>query len=248
MAAAAGEGSDMFLKRIGAALRARDWIAVALEFAIVVLGIFVALQAENWNQLRLDRQLEQAYISRLADETRANLDTLNQNEQIFESKVRFILALPEMALQEASRPNPRAFMSELDNSSWVALPNLRSETYQELESAGRLSLIRDTALRNAIASNLNDYESARPVFEEASGDYRRILFETLPGRSYHEFRSGSEISDVNGVFTAIEEFRSDPRFEAAANAEITYGSDVLFWVREFKRRTEEILSLLHASE
>ena len=238
----------MILRRIGAAIRSRDWTAVAIEFAIVVLGIFVALQAENWNQGRRDRQLEQVYISRLIDETRANLEILNQLEQILEEKVHFILALPDLSLDDAFRRDPQAFMYQLDFSSYVAIPDMRSETYQELESSGRLSLLRDTELRSAIASNLNDYRSARPVYAEQIGDYRRILFETLPGRSYYDYRVGAGASDASAVVASVEAFRSDPRFEAAANAEITYGSDMLFYIREFKRRTEEILSLLQAKE
>ncbi len=213
-----------------------------------MLGIFVALQAENWNQGRLDRQLEQDYISRLADETRANLDILNQYEQIFEAKVQFILDLPDLSLEDTFRRDPQAFMYQLDNSSYVAIPDLRSETYQELERSARLSLLRDPDLRSAIASNLNDDRSTRSVFAEQIGDYRRMLFETLPGRSYYDFRVGAGASDAAAVVSAIEAFRNDPRFEAAANAEVTYGSDALFWIREFKQRTEQVLSLLHAGE
>lgn len=237
----------MILRRIGAAIRSRDWTAVAIEFAIVVLGIFVALQAENWNQERRDRQLEQVYISRLIDETRVNLALLNELHQILEDKIDFILALPEMPLGEAFKRDPQDFMSRLDYSTYLALPGLRSETYRELESSGRLSLLRETELRSAIANNLNDYESARPFFLEPIGNYRRILSETLPGGLFSDYRVGAGVADAAAVIAAVEAFRSDPRFGAAANAEIWYSADLMFHIREFKRRTEEILSRLQAS-
>lgn len=238
----------MILNRIAAAIRARDWAAVAIEFLIVVLGIFVALQAEDWNQGRIDRQLEQIYISRLVDETRANIESLRLHEQIYEDKVQFILALPGLSLEDAIERDPRAFMQQVDTSSYIALPDLRSETYQELESSGRLALLRDAQLRSAIASNLNDYRSARPVFDQPIGGYRRLLFETLPGRSYYEFRIGAELADVPAVAAGLDALRSDPRFGEAANAEVSYGADVLFWAREFIRRSEEVLALLEAAE
>ena len=238
----------MILKRIGTAIRARDWAAVAIEFAIVVLGIFVALQAEDWNQGRRDRRLEQVYISRLIDETRANLETRKQHEKIFEEKAQFIFSLPDLPLDDAFQRDPQAFMYQLDYSTYVALPNMRSETYQELESSGRLALLRDTRLRSAIASSINDYKSVQAVFIEPIGDYRRILFETLPGRSYYDYRVGAGAGDTEAIVASIEAFRSDPRFEAAANTEITYGSDALFYIREFRQRSEQILSLLQASE
>jgi hypothetical protein len=242
------EDFGVILNRIATALRGRDWAAVAIEFAVVVLGIFVALQAENWNQERTNRQLEQVYISRLADETRANLSSLKQHEQIFEEKVQFIFSLPDLHLDEAIQRDPDAFIYQLDNSAYVAIPDLRSETYEELESSGRLALLRDAQLRGAIASNLNDYRSVRPVLSQPIGGYRRLLFETLPGRSYYDFRFGTGDADSAAITASVEAFRSDPRFEAAANAEISYGSDVLYWVRVFIRRSEGVLALLEASE
>jgi hypothetical protein len=238
----------VILKRIGTAIRGRDWAAVAIEFAIVVLGIFAALQAEDWNQGRRDRQLEQVYISRLIDETIANLEILKRHEQIFEEKVQFILALPDLPLDDAFQRDPQAFMYQVDYSSYVQIPNLRSETYQELESSGRLALLRDARLRSAIASNINDYRSIQAVFVEPIGNYRRLLFEMLPGRSYYDYRVGAGATDAAAIVASIEAFRSNPRFEAAANAEITYGSDVLFFVREATQRSEQILSLLQAGE
>lgn len=238
----------MIIRRLSTAIRTRDWFAVTIEFAIVVLGIFVALQADNWNQGRKDRQLEQVYISRLIDETRANVEILAQHEQIFHEKVQFILALPELPLDEAFERDPQAFMHQVDYSTYVQIPNLRAETYQELESSGRLALLRDARLRSAIASSLNDYRSVRTVFMEPVGNYRRLLFETLPGRSFYDYRIGPGATDATAVVVSLETFRSDPRFEAAANAEVTYGSDALFYVREFRQRAEDILSLLEAGE
>lgn len=234
--------------RLARALRDQNWAAVAIELLVVVLGVLVALQADNWNQTRKDRQLEQVYISRLIDETNASLDILRAHEQIFEGKVRFILELPDLPLRGAFERNPEEFMHQLDISTYVQTPNVRSEAYQELESSGRLALLRDSRLRNAIASTHNDYRSTQPVFVEPIGDYRRLLFETLPGRSFYDYRIGAGVADTAAVLASVDEFRNDPRFESAANAEVTYGSDALFYMREFRQRYEEILSLLQASE
>lgn len=234
----------MILTRIRRAIRNRDWGAIAIEFVIVVLGILLALQAEDWNQARRDRHLEQIYIGRLIDDTTANLALLSEHEKIYENKIKFILDLPEMSLTDALQRDSMAFMFQLDYSTYVAIPDMRSETYQELESSGQLSLLRDTDLRSAIGNNLNHYRSTQPVLMESIGDYRRILFETLPGRSFYAYRIEDGEIDVSAVAEAIDAFRNDPRFPAAANAEVTYGSDTLFWIREFKKQTEDILVLL----
>jgi hypothetical protein len=238
----------LILKRISTAIREQDWAAVAIEFVVVVLGIFVALQAEGWYQERENRRLEQVYLSRLTEETRANLETLRQHEKIYESKVQFVLALPNMDLISIVEDDPGAFMQWLDHSSYIALPDMRSESFDELESSGRLTLLRDARLRTEIVGNLNDYRSARPVFDSPIGDYRRLLFEILPGQSYYAFRNESGAEDAAAIAASMEVLRSDPRFRAAANAEISYGSDVLYWVRVFIERSEHVLDLLEASE
>lgn len=240
----------MILKRIAIAIRKRDWLSFAIEFAIVVLGVFVALQAGDWNQARKDRQLEQVYISRLIDEAKANIDMLIKHEQILEEKVHFIMALPDLSLMDAFRQDPQEFMYQVDFSTYVAIPNLRAETWQELESTGRVALLRDTQLRSALASTINDYRSTQPVFIQSIGNYRRLLFEMLPGRSYYDYRVGAGVdagsADAAAILATIDAFRNDPRFGAAANAEITYGSDMLYYVRGFRQRMEDILALLQA--
>lgn len=42
----------MILRRVMEHLRRQDWTAVAIEFVIVVLGVFVATQVSNWNEER----------------------------------------------------------------------------------------------------------------------------------------------------------------------------------------------------
>lgn len=238
----------MILQRFGTALRRQDWATVAIEFSVVVLGIFVALQAEDWNQERRDRQLEQVYLGRLIDETGANIATLRQYERIFEDKIRFIVALPDLPLPPTIERDPAAFMDRLDNSSWIAIAALRSESYEELESSGRLALLRDARLRSEIASFLNDYSSTQLVLSQPIGDYRRLLFEALPGQAYHEYRTGDEVTDTAAVARSLDALREDPRFPAAANAEVAYGADALYWIREFLKRSERILVQLEARD
>ena len=57
----------MILRRIADAFRKQDWATVTIEFFVVVVGIFVGLQVDNWNQIRKD-QACLLYTSDAADE------------------------------------------------------------------------------------------------------------------------------------------------------------------------------------
>lgn len=46
----------MILQHIAASLRKRDWGTVVLEVLIVVVGIFIGLQVDDWNTKRIEQQ------------------------------------------------------------------------------------------------------------------------------------------------------------------------------------------------
>ena len=45
----------MIFKRVVARLRAQDWMAIAIELAIVIMGVFIGTQVSNWNSNRIER-------------------------------------------------------------------------------------------------------------------------------------------------------------------------------------------------
>lgn len=47
----------MLLRRLADAFRQQDWLTVLVEIMIVVMGVFLGLQVNNWNEWRQDREL-----------------------------------------------------------------------------------------------------------------------------------------------------------------------------------------------
>jgi len=48
----------MILRRISRHLKEQNWTAIVLDFFIVVIGVYVGIQADNWNELRKETGLE----------------------------------------------------------------------------------------------------------------------------------------------------------------------------------------------
>ena len=40
----------MILRRVAEHVQAQNWFAVALDFLIVVVGVFVGIEVANWNE------------------------------------------------------------------------------------------------------------------------------------------------------------------------------------------------------
>ena len=66
----------MILRRIIDHFRNQEWTAIALDFAIVVLGVFLGLQVNNWNADRFARAQADDLLQRMfaeAEEARADM-------------------------------------------------------------------------------------------------------------------------------------------------------------------------------
>ncbi|MFL6852834.1 MAG: hypothetical protein ACJ8EM_04955 [Sphingomicrobium sp.] len=64
----------MILHRLSANLRAQNWTAIAIEFLIVVVGVFIGTQVANWNQSRLEKRATERMLEQLHPELRSQLE------------------------------------------------------------------------------------------------------------------------------------------------------------------------------
>lgn len=90
------------LGRLTRAVREQNWLAVGLELAIVVVGVFLGIQVSNWNQARADRALADRYVAQLADDLRADVRDVEAGVATSQWRVAAISAL----LDSAGVPRP----------------------------------------------------------------------------------------------------------------------------------------------
>jgi hypothetical protein len=79
----------MIIRRLSANLRAQNWTAVAIDFLIVVLGVFVGIQASNWNQARIDREATQRLLMRIEPEIDQIIDFATNTRDYYATSRRF---------------------------------------------------------------------------------------------------------------------------------------------------------------
>jgi len=79
----------MILRGMGEQLKRQDWVAVGIELALVVVGVFLGIQVANWNDARKERGEEKAYLARIAGDARADVAALDEIIRV--SEVRMAL-------------------------------------------------------------------------------------------------------------------------------------------------------------
>ncbi|MBK7904358.1 MAG: hypothetical protein IPJ97_16505 [Proteobacteria bacterium] len=161
----------MILRRVIVHFRKQDWTAIAIDFLIVVVGVFVGLQVNNWNEARQDRKDERFYLARL-QEVLVNAGKFSS--RLRQQRIDKLDAL-KSATQALFGEFRRETLSEeechaLGTSHIVsfALPELPALT--ELQSSGRLSIIQDEEIRAAfIALQRAQYVLGRSMVESDQG-------------------------------------------------------------------------------
>lgn len=58
----------MIRRNLTANLRSQNWTAIAIDFLIVASGVFLGIQASNWNQTRLEKRETERLLKRIEPE------------------------------------------------------------------------------------------------------------------------------------------------------------------------------------
>jgi len=164
----------MILRRLTEHFRTQNWFAVGLDLVVVVVGIYIGLQADAWMSSQQDRVLEQEYLQRLLTDMEESATA--QRALITEYELS-IDAMDYLADQLHNRsfddPDPAQIRLAIDALGWVPRPITSMGTLRELQSTGNISLIQDIQVREAIGSQDLSYASA-----EFSTSHNRSLMST----------------------------------------------------------------------
>lgn len=131
--------------------KVRSYFLYALgEIALVMIGILLALQVNNWNETRINYEKESRYLISMTRDLEAQIQFLDLKIE------REELARGHMeSLMNEYRDTNRIKFNEENGIKFFALSDratyvINKPTFTELLSTGNLELIRDEVLRNSI--------------------------------------------------------------------------------------------------
>ena len=143
------------------------------EIALVMIGILLALQVNNWNNYRLEGRKEQLFLANLQSDFKANLTELNIIYQ-----VTFDAYQASNDLLEAIKADSPLIHSEINVLLDKIINNLLSldlisGSIDEINNTGSLNIIRDPELRKLISN--------WPYYQADTEDDIKIMFDNMMG-------------------------------------------------------------------
>jgi hypothetical protein len=174
----------MILRRISDHLSKQHWTVVVLDFVIVVVGVFLGIQAANWNESRRERVEERRYYAQILDDLRVDQKSLLRAQQRADS---FDAAAEETLRAMRTGPpqnvTPGRFAVQIYYAGFLYIPRPSRRTYDELISAGNLGLLRNEAAKAAIADYYESFDTLRQwdeLLRMQQGHYWDVTSGVLP--------------------------------------------------------------------
>lgn len=142
----------MQLRRIIAHLKEQNWTAVVLDFAIVVIGVVVGLQVNNWNDSRHDAMRGDQYLERIHADLMSDVAAIDRRSIFWTDVGDYGEAALEFA-ENGKLKNGSAWETLLAfyQASQIWSYSASDGTYQEMISGGDLGLVGNPELRGSLA-------------------------------------------------------------------------------------------------
>lgn len=230
----------MILARLTSAIREQNWVAVGLEFVIVILGVVIGFQITAWNAARQDIALERAYLERLSEEfesVEAELEDKQGDLDEARAQAERFLAALEAGDSAAMQADAFALLA----ITRVSETQVQSAALHELISSGRLGLIRNADLRADLARLQLIEADAHGVFDQLKAQQVDIIATLRP-----HLRVSMDGYSVTGVALPDDLDTQDLELANTLSYAIYVNANASLFIAVLRNRVDDVRQALDA--
>ncbi len=170
---------DTQSRRVAEPVKHLHWTTIAIDLVIVVVGVFIGMQASNWNQQHATDEQSAVFTARLRSDMRGE----DWNYQFLIAYNREVLANANRAvdaLDGKATLSDEALLVSAYRATQYRQRNRRGSTYDELIATGTIGLIRNPMLRDTAIrlSSISTFDNL--VREGMQSRYREAFRMSLP--------------------------------------------------------------------
>lgn len=169
----------MALRRLSRSLKQQNWLAVGLDFLIVVVGVFIGLQVQEWSERRAMDQRTARSMERLERDFGVDVWVAMSLHEYHQQVLRHAgMALDDLTGQQILPDE--ALLIAAHRASQFNRFNRTSAIYEELVATGGLELVSSSEIGRIATlfyrtTILSDYEQ-----DGKSSEYRRLYRSLTP--------------------------------------------------------------------
>lgn len=188
----------MSLRRVLDHAREGRWVFVALDFFIVVFGVFLGLQLQEWGDARADRRRGVDFEQRLLADLAVELETYEREHRYYTAVHDY--AREALALYQSEEGAYTGdFVIAAYNATQFTYTLPQRTTFDEMVSTGSLNLLRDRSLSDTAVS-FYQLDARERISDHVRGSaYRENVRRLMPYRVQEAIRGEcGDVLDENG--------------------------------------------------
>jgi hypothetical protein len=146
------------------------------EIVLVVIGILIALQINNWNEDLKTQRRERVYLENIKADLLLNIEELNEFIEARESCVNSCDRLLGYFNQTSRLEFDDFNYHSINVMVWYPFKQ-HDNTYQELLNSGNLAIISDKVIRNGLQNMQVGFKNIAFIEGEMQSDYESYLYD-----------------------------------------------------------------------
>jgi len=213
----------MVFRHLAQAIRAQSWFTVVLEVAIVVVGILIGLEVDDWNQTRLNRDNDRRVLALFIDELEYMRESAASDLDVSARHLQDLSEATRIALSCDATDDEHALLATIVVSSfeWRA-PNIKPSGLAEISNSGTLERIGDPAFSQAVGGVNQTIKFMNDSINLFAPGYHRAVEMVLP---HLKFNSPIMLHESDGLIRASvsESLSLAPQEEVCKSQEFLLG-------------------------
>jgi peptidoglycan hydrolase-like protein with peptidoglycan-binding domain len=193
----------MILRRLTTNFRKQDWTAVTVELVIVVLGVFIGLQAQDWASARADQRRADVLLQQL----RGDLDGEKGNVKTYMDYQEVTAAYAKTAIRGLESPgsvDPNTWLASVYQATQIFSPKSNRSTFDEMKSTGAIDLIGNIRFR-ALLINYYSFDLTQSSVVKAQAPSRELVRSILPYSIQQAIKAscGDTVDVIDGIVVTV---------------------------------------------
>ena len=220
------------------------------EILLVVIGILLALQINNWNGQRIERKNETQFLNRLHSDILWDMEILSENLARLTSKKERLQQVRKIIENKEIHSKDSLFY--LLERSAVMGTDLREDrrkaTFEEMVTSGQLQIIQDVTLRNNIAQFYSMWNHWYNRVGNHRSDYRILVFKLGDLQKVLNKELNLSNDELISLYDLLEQKGLSRAFELNLTHENNYATFAIIRMNSLKKMTDKIITELASAK
>lgn len=214
------------------------------EILLVVIGILIALQINEWNQAKKDRKLEAQYYCRLLEDVEQDYVNYKSSLDLLSEKIKTNNTLMQKLLDDTM---------PLDSISPYLLESIKysirdvsatTDAFEDIKSSGNLNIIRNASVKNKLTSYYEVLANTNSILEgngRAITDVRFFKQKDLISSGWIKLLE--DFNEIDTSKVSMKALKSKVNFTDEIRKSMT--NDAVFYMG-INSRNKQLLKLLES--